>query len=73
MYQTYASPVARGGHFGLYLELKSDKTCKLSERQKEWIMDLREQGYSAGVCYGAEEAIRVLEKYLSQPKTKVSV
>lgn len=64
-------PVARGGYFGLFIELKSDKTCKASEHQLKWIDDLKEQGYMAGVCYGAEHAIRVLERYLSQPRTIV--
>lgn len=66
-----ASPHA--GFCGLYIELKSDKTCKLSDNQKEWIEGLRKQGYQAGVCYGAEHAIRVIENYLSQPRTKLSV
>lgn len=62
-----------GGYFGLYIELKADKTCKASEHQLKWIENLKAQGYMAGVCYGAEHAIKVLERYLSQPKTKVSV
>ena len=64
---------ARGGYFGLLIELKADKTCKTSEYQDKWIDDLKEQGYMAGVCYGAEHAISVLEKYLSLPRTKASV
>ena len=66
-----ASPHA--GFCGLYIELKSDKTCKVSDNQKEWIEGLKEQGYMAGVCYGAEHAIKVIERYLSQPRTKLSV
>ena len=66
-----ASP--RAGFCGLYIELKADKTCPVGEKQKEWIDGLRKQGYQAGVCYGAEHAIQVLERYLSQPKTKLSV
>lgn len=66
-------PVARGGYFGLYIELKADENGKVSEHQKKWLKDLKEQGYMAGVCYGAEEAISVIKKYLSMPKTKVCV
>lgn len=66
-------PVPMGGAAGLYLELKVDKTCKVSDNQKRWIEMLKDQGYQAGVCYGAEHAIKVLERYLSQPKTKLSV
>ena len=64
-------PVARGGYFGLYIELKADKNCKTSKNQELWIDDLRKEGYHAGVCYGFEDAVRVIEKYLSLPKTTV--
>ena len=64
-------PVARGGYFGLYIELKADKNCKTSKNQELWIDDLRKEGYYADVCYGFEHAVRVIEKYLSMPKTTV--
>ena len=38
---------------------------------KEWA--LRDQGYRAGVCYGADQAISVIKKYLSLPKTEIVV
>ena len=66
-------PVPMCGFAGLYLELKVDKSCKISDNQKKWIEMLREQGYKAGVCYGAEHAIKVIENYVSQPRTKLSV
>ena len=66
-------PVARGGYFGLYIELKADKNCKTSDHQKKWIENLLKQGYQSGVCYGFEDAVKVLEMYLSLPKTQVLV
>lgn len=59
----YCLPVARGGFHGLYLELKAPRG-RLTDEQKWWIKKLVERGYAAGVCYGAEEAIRILETYL---------
>ena len=66
-------PVARGGYFGLYIELKADEKGKVSKNQEEWIKALRDQGYRAGVCYGADQAIYVIKKYLSLPKTEIVV
>lgn len=66
-------PVPRGGYCGLFIEMKAGKGCKTSKSQDKWIDALKKQGYMAGVCYGAEHAISVLTKYLSQPKTKMSV
>ena len=41
-------PVARGGYFGLYIELKADKNCKTSKNQELWIDDLRKEGKKEG-------------------------
>ncbi len=56
-------PVARGKYHGLYIELKAGKN-KPAEHQRKWITALRAQRYAVAVCYGWEEAARVLEKYL---------
>lgn len=63
-------PVARGGHFGLYVELKVGRN-KPSALQLEWIEDLKVQGYFVKVCYGWIEASEVIENYLEKPKTEV--
>lgn len=57
-------PVARGGYHGLYIELKRVKGGKVSEKQMQWINDLNAQGYLAKVCYGADDALETLKKYL---------
>lgn len=62
-------PVARGGYFGMYVELKRVKGSKTSECQKEWMAALNAQGYLAIVCYGWEEARKMIVQYLSGPWT----
>ena len=42
-------PVARGGYNGLYIEMKI-KGNKPTEKQLEWHVALREQGYRVEVC-----------------------
>ena len=56
-------PVARGGFHGLYIEMKYGKN-KPSKNQKQWLSDLRKQGYAAEVCYGWEQAAEMITKYL---------
>jgi len=59
-------PVARNGFHGLYIEMKYGKN-KTTEKQEEWLKELAEQGYCTAVCYGAEEAKRVISGYLAFP------
>jgi len=54
---------ARGGHHGLYIEMKSLEGSE-SREQKEWRQHLNEEGYLSIVCKGAREAIRALCDYL---------
>lgn len=63
-------PAARGGCFGLYIEMKRQAGGKLSDKQKEWIMALTSAGYSAVVCRGWEEAADVIMRYLRMRPTK---
>lgn len=58
-------PVARGGHHGLYIELKRVKNSRVTKDQLDWIERLVEQGYVAAVCRGADEAIELITRYLS--------
>ncbi len=53
------------GYHGLFLELKrSDRSNHATPLQKEWIERLRQWGYQAVVCYGAQEAISAIKEYL---------
>lgn len=60
-------PVARGKWFGLFIEMKYGKNTP-TKNQKEWIDDLKEEGYRVEVCYGWEQASKIIEEYLSYPK-----
>lgn len=56
-------PVARGDHHGLYIELKARKN-KPTEHQLSWIQKLSDQGYVVAVCWGWEQAAKVIVDYL---------
>ncbi|MHB1153550.1 MAG: VRR-NUC domain-containing protein [Eubacteriales bacterium] len=56
-------PVARSGYHGLYIELKA-KDGIVSEKQREWLNNLRHQGYFAIACFGADETISIIKNYL---------
>ena len=58
-------PVARGGHHGLYIELKRERNSRVTKDQLEWIEALMDQGYAAAVCRGCDEAIRLITDYLA--------
>ena len=57
-------PVSRKSYHGIYIELKT-KNGRLSLNQKEWIEAVRSEGYYAAVCYGMNEAVKLLSWYLS--------
>ena len=58
-------PVARGGWHGLYIEMKRRKGGRLSDEQAAMLAALREQGYCAWVCKGANDAIELITEYLN--------
>lgn len=62
-------PVARGGWHGLYIEMKRRKGGRLSDEQAAMLEALREQGYCAWVCMGANDAIDLITEYLSNANT----
>lgn len=49
---------------GLFIEMKYGRN-KLSDNQKGWIALLSNMGYVCSICWSAEDAIEVLEMYLS--------
>lgn len=65
-------PSARGGYFGLYLEMKRGDG-KVRDGQNEFLEFVSQQGYYDAVCYSADEAIALLEWYLEQDRTKPKV
>lgn len=56
-------PVPLWGYAGLYIELKYGKN-RPSSNQREWLDFLSHAGYRVAVCYGCEEAIAEIMKYL---------
>ena len=67
-----ALDVARGGWFGLRLELKRRKKSHVSDVQDAWHRRLWAQGYKVEVCYGWEQASVALIRYLALPPTRVA-
>lgn len=57
-------PVARGPYHSLYIEMKA-AGGKPTEAQVEWLCRLRGEGMCAYVCYGAENAIALIDRYMS--------
>ena len=56
-------PVPRNDFHGLYIEMKYGRN-KTTDQQKKWLKGLTAQGYLTAVCYGAEEAKKVIASYL---------
>ena len=56
-------PCPTNGYHGLWIEMKS-QTGRPTALQTEWLEWLKEQGYAAYVCKGAEAAINCLKLYL---------
>lgn len=56
-------PHASSGCHGLYIELKA-KGGVVSREQTEFLEAVSRAGYMAAVCFGAQSAICLLEKYL---------
>jgi hypothetical protein len=57
-------PLARGRHFGIWLELKQ-ANGRLSDAQKEFKAMVEKNGYCASVCHGWESAASELVRYLA--------
>lgn len=60
--------IARGQYHGLFIEMKRAKKSmsSVTREQREWHERLRGQGYAVAVCYGAQDAISVIKRYLSE-------
>lgn len=65
---------ARGGLFGLYLELKATppRNASLATSQRDWLALADERGYGAVLAQGLEEARQVLREYMALPPTQVA-
>ena len=52
-----------GGFHGLFIEVKS-KTGRPSAEQKAFLQRMKDVGYRAEICYGAEEVISTMKDYI---------
>ena len=68
-------PIPNENYHGLYIEMKrrpkilksgkkSYTNSSASISQLEWISKLNTLGYKATICYGSDEAIKVIQEYL---------
>lgn len=60
-------PLARRGFHGFFIEMKFDRG-KVSQSQITWLKKLKGEGYATAVCYGADEAIKLINKYIEGDK-----
>lgn len=58
-------PLPKGIYHGLYIEMKVGRN-KTSAAQDKWLEHLKEVGYATAVCYGFEEAQKVILGYIKQ-------
>jgi len=59
-------PVARKGFHGLFIEMKRRRFANVTFQQGAWQAALVHQGYHCVICYGADEAIAVIQDYLKE-------
>lgn len=55
-------PVPKGIYNGLYIEMKYNRG-RLEDSQKIMLKELAKVGHYCVVCYGADEAIKILKEY----------
>lgn len=58
----------RGKYHGLAIEMKSARG-RLSADQRLFLFMLQKRGYATACCHGADEAIKLIRKYMAQPNT----
>ena len=71
-------PEARGGYFGLFLEMKQNRPYATHEtktktwiNQKNWIDELNKQGYFASFCFGWEQGMNLIQQYCRFGRTLI--
>lgn len=67
---------ARGGYFGLFIELKRNRRYSESEMalkswmmQDNWLAILNRDGYLAVRCFGCDEGMKLVDMYMKWPLT----
>lgn len=49
--------------WGLWVEMKRTKGGSISAEQKDWLAYLDQVGYTATVCYGADDAMKYVRAF----------
>lgn len=62
--------VPSGQYHSLHIELKRIKHSRVSAEQEEYIKLLNKYGNFAVICYGWEEAVKIIEWYLKGAVSK---
>lgn len=57
----------RGKYHGLAIEMKAPRG-RLSADQRLFLFMLQKRGYATACCHGADEAIKLIRKYMAQPQ-----
>lgn len=61
---------ARGGYYGLAIELKRVKGGRITDEQRKCLRELMDKGYYAAVCRGFDEAKAVIDRYLQNKEIR---
>lgn len=59
-------PCPKGIYCGMYIEMKFGNN-RHTDKQKEFLKDMAENGYFVVTCYSADDAIKAIEEYASFP------
>lgn len=64
-------PVARGGYFGLFIEMKRADRGEMSDKQLEFQKHLVHNGYASVLAHGWRQAVVAIETYYGWPLTQI--
>lgn len=62
-------PYPKGAYCGLFIEMKFGDN-RQQKTQKEFLADMVAAGHFVATCYSAEEATKVIERYLNLKRTR---
>lgn len=60
-------PFPHGRYHGLYIEMKYGKNVT-TQKQSEFLCDMCDARHCVAVCYDAQSAIELIEKYINLPE-----
>ncbi len=59
-------PCPKGIYCGMYIEMKYGNN-RHTDKQKEFLADMAENGYFVVTCYSADDAIKAMDEYITLP------